>query len=103
VDFAAITERQKSAGVIVVRVAENNVGDRGEIDLERRGVAPDDVVVRAGVEEEAVAIGLDERGEAPFADAAAIGQHRGENGDLEGFDLRGRGVRGGRGVGGEGR
>ena len=43
---------------------------------------------RAGVEQQAVAVGRDDRGEAPLADPLGVGQHRREDRDLERADAR---------------
>ncbi len=67
-------------------VAQNHVGDAGEVDPEVAGVLEHGFGAEAGVEQDSPPIGLDQRGEPPLAHAL-VGQHGGQDGDLEGRDL----------------
>ena len=65
-------------------VAQDDVADVGEIDLQLLSVTEDGLLARARVEQEPVAIDFDQGGETPLPDAVGVGQHRGEDRDLDG-------------------
>ena len=73
--------------MVVVVVAQDDVVHGVEVDLELAGVLLDGLGPGAGVEQDAVAVDLDEGGEAPLADSG-VGQHRRENRDVERTDRR---------------
>jgi hypothetical protein len=68
-----------------VVVAQHHVGHVREVDPHLAGVGEDGVGPIAGVEEQAVAVHLDECGEAPLADAL-VGQHGGQDDDAQFLD-----------------
>jgi hypothetical protein len=59
-------------------MAEQDVGDGRQVDLQLLRVAEHRVLARPGVEQQPVAVDLDEGGEAPLADAL-VRQHGGED------------------------
>ena len=71
--------------MVAMVVAEDDVGDLHEVDLEFLGVVEDGLPTGAGVKEHTVAIDLHERGESPLPDALGVGQHRREHHDLDGL------------------
>jgi hypothetical protein len=60
-------------------MAQDDVGDAGEIDPQLAGVLQDGLGPLARVEQEPSAVDLHQRGEAPFADSRVIGEHGGED------------------------
>jgi hypothetical protein len=83
--FAA--QRHQSRGVIEMMVRKDHVGNIGEIDVQLAGVAQYGVRMRAGIEENAVAVRDHQRREAPFAVALVGRQHGGEQTHIEGATL----------------
>jgi hypothetical protein len=63
-------------------MAQDHVGDGGEIDAEVAGILQHGLGVHAGVEQDPVPVGFHQHGEAPLSHAA-IGQHGGQGRDLE--------------------
>ncbi len=86
-------QRHQAGGVVVVVVAEDHQLDIGQIELHRLQVALDRVLVGAGVEQDLLAVDLDQRGEAPLAEAL-VGEHRRQDPDVEllHFVARGSGL-----------
>ena len=74
--------------MVTVMMAEDDLGGVGQVDAQLGGVSEHGLGARSGIEEQAMAVGLHQRGEAPFADPPVVGQHRREDGDLERADSR---------------
>ncbi len=84
-------ERNQPAGVIAVIVREHHVGDVRQIDLHLGDVLEHRFGARAGIDQDAAAVGFEHGREAPLANAAgarAADQHRRQDGDLHRLDLR---------------
>jgi hypothetical protein len=65
--------------VVAVVVAEDDLGDVGQLDTQLESILQHGLGPRAGIEQQTVSVGLDERGEAPLADPFGVGQHRRED------------------------
>ena len=90
-------QREEAADVVVVIVREDDFADVADIEFEITQVGKNGLGTGTGIDENAMAIGFHQRGEAPFADAL-ISEHGGQNGDLQVLNLRvrfrGRSLRG---------
>src|SRR5689334_9012914 len=69
--------------MIAVIVAEDHVGDGGEIELQLLHVLPHGVGPCSCIEEDAAPTGFDKSRETPFADALRVSEHGGEYGDAD--------------------
>jgi hypothetical protein len=79
------TERQESARVILVVVAEDHVGHVREVEVQLARVGEDRLGPGPRVEEQPVAVHFHQGCEAPFADSF-LGEHGGEDEDAEATD-----------------
>jgi hypothetical protein len=80
-----LAQGQQATRVIRVVVAEHDLRNLGKVDLQLARVLEDGVRPRARVEQDPMAVHLDDRSETPFADAF-VREHGGEDLDLEGMD-----------------
>ena len=71
-----LSQREQPSRVIQVVVAEDHVGDGGEVDTKFLGVAKHGLGSGAGVEEPAPSVDLDDGRKPPLADPLGVGQHR---------------------------
>ena len=71
--------------MVAMVVRDHEVGDGGEVHLQLGGILQHRLGARAGVDEQAPAVHLEDGREAPFADAGVhvADEHGGENRDLD--------------------
>ncbi len=72
--------------MVVVVVGENHILHGGEVNAQLFCVLQNSVRTVARIHEHAMAVGLDEGGESPLADAL-VGEHGRKNGDFKGVHL----------------
>jgi hypothetical protein len=75
------SQREQAAGVVAMVVAQDHVGDGGEIDPQVAGVLEHGFGTEAGVEQDPASIDVHQCREPPLSHAL-IGEHGREDGDL---------------------
>ena len=83
-------QRHQATGVIVVVMRQDHVAHVAQINVQFADVRENEFRTRSGVHQDAMTIGLDERGKAPLSNAI-VGEHGGEHRDFQGLHLSVRG------------
>ena len=73
--------------MVIVIVGEDDFAHVAEVEFQITHVGEDGFGARTGVDEDAMAVGFDQRGKSPFPDPL-VGKHGGEDGDFEVLNLR---------------
>ena len=73
--------------MVAVVMAEDDLGDTAQIDLQLAGVLQNRLGTRAGVKQDAMTGRLDQRREPPLTHPRPVGEHRREHDHFERLDL----------------